>query len=428
MKFSGLGTGSKRLGMRIWTRLSSSVSIGGKSYPTDEWTNVPVQIAALVGRDLHLDRSHPVGILRERIENRLKPLGFTPFNTFKPVVSVHDNFDALSFPADHPGRSRSDTYYINKDTLLRTHTSAHEIECFQTSPTPGYLISADVFRRDSVDKTHYPAFHQMEGARTWSSEDPALIDRLKADLAAIPRPKNFIVEDPNPPFCSRNPKQENQSDEVTKLIGENLKRTIELVMADLFVSHQGEPVKARWIEAYFPWTSPSWEIEIWWQGDWLEMCGCGVVQHQVYKNANMSNNVGWAFGIGLERAAMILFGIPDIRLFWSEAPKFRNQFKPGEITKFEPWSKFPCSHRDLAFWNTTNIHENDLMEIIRSRGGNLIENVALVDEFIHPKTDKKSQCYRINYQSMERTLTNSEINSIQEQVIRDLQATGVEVR
>lgn len=411
-----------------WIRFSSSVSIGGKSYPTDEWTNVPHHIAALVGRDLHLDRSHPVGILRERIENRLKPLGFTPFNTFKPVVSVHDNFDALDFPADHPGRSRSDTYYINKETLLRTHTSAHEIECFKTSPTPGYLISADVFRRDSVDKTHYPAFHQMEGARTWDANDSDLVEQLKAALAAIPRPENFIAEDPNPPFCSRNQKQENQSDEVARLIGENLKRTIELVMADLFVSHQGEPVKARWIEAYFPWTSPSWEIEIWWHGNWLEICGCGVVQHQVYKNANMPDSVGWAFGIGLERAAMILFGIPDIRLFWSQTPKFRSQFKPGEISRFEPWSKFPGSYRDIAFWSTANIHENDLMEIVRNRGGDLIENVALLDEFVHPKTTRKSQCYRINYQSMERTLTNKEINSIQEQVVRDLKATGVEVR
>jgi len=400
--------------------------LGGKSYAEDEWTNVTPAIAQLVGRDLHLNASHPVGILRQRIEERLKPLGFTPFNQFKPVVSVHDNFDALGFPADHPGRSKSDTYYANKDTLLRTHTSAHEIECFQSSPTPGYLISADVYRRDSVDRTHYPAFHQMEGARTWSTAEPDLVGRLRRDLEAIPRPRNFVVEDPHPPFHAGNPKQANQSDEVTELLGQNLKRTVELLMADLFQTD--DVVKARWIEAYFPWTSPSWEIEIWWNGEWLEMCGCGVVQHQVYKNAGMPDNVGWAFGIGLERAAMILFGIPDIRLFWSQHPKFLSQFRPGEISRFEPWSKFPSTSRDVAFWNTTGLHENDVMEIVRNEGGDLVESVSLVDDFTHPKTGKTSLCYRVNYQSMDHTLTSDETNAIQEHIVEALRTRGAEIR
>lgn len=421
-------------GLGMFRRLYSSISIGGKAYPTDAWTNVPAQIADLVGRDLHLKTAHPVGILRKRVEDQLKPLGFTPFNQFKPVVSVHDNFDALGFPEDHPGRSKSDTYYINKDTLLRTHTSAHEIECFKTCDTKGYLISADVFRRDSVDRTHYPAFHQMEGAFTWSTagkSESELVKQLKADLAAIPRPENFVVEDPHPPFHEGNPKQANQSNEVCELVGQHLKRTVELVMADLFTNttKSAEPVKARWIEAYFPWTSPSWEIEIWWQGEWLEMCGCGVVQHQVYKNADMPDNVGWAFGLGLERMAMILFGVPDIRLFWSQHPKFLSQFKENEITPFQPWSKFPATYRDVAFWNNQEepLHENDVMEIVRTNGGDNVESVQLIDEFFNKKTGKTSLCYRVNYQSMERTLTNEEINKVQEKIVDELK-TKVEVR
>ena len=92
-------------------------------------------------------------------------MGYTVYEDFPPIVTKYENFDSLGFPEDHPGRSRSDTYYLNRDHLLRTHTSAHEQQCFTECKTPGYLISADVYRKDEIDRTHYPAFHQLEGAR-----------------------------------------------------------------------------------------------------------------------------------------------------------------------------------------------------------------------------------------------------------------------
>src|SRR5690606_8645557 len=93
----------------------------------------------------------------------------------QPIVSTAQNFDVLGFPADHPGRNRTDTYYVNKSTVLRTHTSAHQHSYFQrmnlneqTKPgEEGYTVIADVYRRDEVDRSHYPVFHQMEGARLW---------------------------------------------------------------------------------------------------------------------------------------------------------------------------------------------------------------------------------------------------------------------
>lgn len=422
----------------------NSVLVGGKEYKTDEWTNIPPAIIDLVGRNLHRQPNHPIGIIRSLIEKRLVPLGFTPYNEFSPIVSKYKNFDSLGFPEDHPGRSKSDTYYINKDTLLRTHTSAHEIECFQTTKTPGYLIAADVYRRDTIDRTHYPAFHQMEGARTWSKTEHGdkLADAIRADLEALPD-SGIQVEDPNPPFHAGNPKEPAHSEEVSTLLGQHLKRTIEIVMGDMFSAAKAaaiangstdpdlhKPLKARWIEAHFPWTSPSWEIEIWWKGEWLEMSGMGVVRQHVYDTAGMSDCVGWAFGIGLERTAMILFGVPDIRLFWSKDPRFLDQFTAGKVTNFEPWSKYPSTSRDVAFWcPEQDVHENDVMEIVRSRGGDLVENVSLVDEFVHPKTNRKSQCYRITYQSMERSLTNDEVNAIQTSVVDDLTSQlGIEVR
>ena len=103
-----------------------------------------------------------------------------------------------------------------------------------------------------------------------------------------------------------------------------------------------EPLKIRWVEAYFPWTSPSWEIEVWWKGEWLECCGCGVVQQQVLLNSNLGEDkISWAFGIGLDRIAMLLFGIPDIRLFWTLDERFHKQFQQGHVSTFVPYSKYP---------------------------------------------------------------------------------------
>lgn len=423
--------------IRLNSTGSKKLPLLGKDYETDDWTNVPESVTQLMGKKLHLNDKHPIGIIRSLIEKRIENLGYTFFNQFEPVVSTYDNFDVLGFPEDHPGRSTTDTYYVNKNTVLRTHTSAHEIEAFRSITTPGYLISADVYRRDTIDKTHYPAFHQMEGARVWD-RSPDVIERIQREIDEMPD-SGIIVEDPSPPFHHEtNPKQDHMTPEEAEVVGNHLKRTLELIMGDIFQNAKEsaikagstdpdlfQPIKARWIEAYFPWTAPSWEIEIWWKGEWLEMCGCGVVRDQVLQTSMPgSEKLSWAFGIGLERAAMILFGIPDIRLFWSQDKRFLDQFIPNTVTTFKPFSKYPGTVRDVAFWlpegNEDVVHENDLMEVIRGVAGDLVENVSLIDEFVHPKTNKKSQCYRINYQSMDRSLTNSEINGLQDRVVEKL--------
>jgi phenylalanyl-tRNA synthetase alpha chain len=405
--------------------------------------------------------------------------GFKNHNDLPPVVTVDQNFNSLGFAADHPGRSKTDTYYVNKDTVLRTHTSAHEVDTFRANLSNGYTISADVYRRDAVDRSHYPVFHQMEGALTWDRNDfasrEALTQQIIADLRNVPK-HDLKVEDPNPAFhAERNPLQtEFHTPAEAEAIATHLKRSLEDMVVTIFseadkaLSAAGndeprEPLKVRWVEAFFPHTSPSWEMEVWWRGDWLEVLGCGVIDQPLLNRAGVSSRVGWAFGIGLERIAMLLFGIPDIRLFWSRDPRFLSQFDAEKpIRRFQPFSKHPSAPRDVAFWLPTSghvvsgtvssttsapssaggqltdsvsakeppvFHENDLMEIVRDVAGDDVEDVVLIDSFKSPKNGKQSLCYRITYRSLERTLTGKEVMDFHDQIGRRLVSSfGVVLR
>lgn len=439
----------------------SHLEIDGKNYGTDAWTNVPSSILAVLPRRLHLQPSHPVSLTRQLIESRFPAPTYTHYNFLPPVVTVDQNFDSLGFPLDHPGRSRTDTYYINKDTVLRTHTSAHELDIFHRDQSDGYTISADVYRRDAVDRSHYPAFHQMEGARMWDRQKVPNNDVAKAvweDLEQLPK-HGLIVEDLNPTVHpERNPLQaEHHGVAEVEAIAAHLKRSLEGVVVELFSKAQEaklatgntgldseESLRVRWVEAYFPWTTPSWELEVFWQGDWLEVLGCGIVKQYLPISAGVPDKLGWAFGIGLERVAMLLYGIPDIRLFWSQDERFLSQFaKDKPMRQFVPFSKYPACYKDVAFWlrsssssaggglrsNAQDFHENDFMEIVRDVAGDTVEDVRLFDEFSHPATGRKSLCYRINYRSLERTLQNKEVNVMHDRLTSQLkERLGVEIR
>jgi len=171
----------------------------------------------------------------------------------------------------------------------------------------------------------------------------------------------------------------------------------------------------RWIDAYFPFTEPSIELEVFFNGEWLEVLGCGVIHDNVMTRGgrNIKSQVGWAFGLGLERWAMKLFDIQDIRLFWSKDPRFLGQFKQGQITKFKPYSKFPTCYKDIAFWVPAGFNENEFFQAVRGISGDLAETVDCIDKFVHPKTGRESQCFRINYRHMDRSLTNEEVDTFQ---------------
>ena len=364
-------------------------------HPTN---NVPPHIAALVGKGLHTKPNHPIGIIRSKIQEYFasQPHDYIIYDAEDPIVTTTQCFDDLRIPPDHPGRSPSDTYYIDDKTLLRTHTSAHQSEHLR-SGADCFLCAGDVYRRDEIDSSHYPAFHQLEGVRLFPKEEMKGAEGLTGE------------EWTSSPEC--------------KAIGDDLKATLEGLMDHLF----GE-TENKWSEDYFPFTTPSYELEIKYEGEWLEVLGCGVVHEEVLQMADRSDRRGWAFGLGLERLAMILFEIPDIRLFWTEDERFTSQFKEGQITKFEPYSKYPPVYKDIAFWIPDDYVENDFFELARGIAGDIVEKMEMVDEFTNPKKGKTSKCYRITYRSMDRSLTNEEVDALQDELREKAEGLGVEVR
>lgn len=407
-----------------------------------------------MGQQLHIQKDHPLSITRSLIERQFTD--FKKYNSLFPVVTTAQNFDSLGFPQDHPGRNKTDTYYVNRDIVLRTHTSAHQADTFRAKESDGWLISADVYRRDTVDRSHYPIFHQMEGALTWDRtvHKDQLAKKIWDDVNLLPK-HDAEVSDPNPFIHpERNPLQPSHYEQEVEAASAHLKKSLESAFAQLFLQARQtaiavgsisdtphEPLKMRWVEAYFPFTSPSWELEVFWQGDWLEVLGCGIIKQELLNNSDCRSRFGWAFGIGIDRIAMLMFNIPDIRLFWSNDNRFLSQFKEGQIIRFVPFSKHPTCYKDVSFWvqgsspagglarTAPAFHENDLMEVVREECGSLVEDVRLIDEFTHPGTGRRSICYRINYRSLERTLTNEETNALHERVRHSLvKRIGVELR
>lgn len=284
--------GLARHGSLFCRRISSlpgdHLTLLGQRYPTDATTNITPAIISKLSLGLHNQPSHPLGILRSLVEAHYPD--FAHLSSLSPLVTPFKNFDELSFPKDHPGRSVSDSYYVNKDLLLRTHTSAHEVEMFRRGETK-WLLTADVYRRDAIDRSHYPVFHQMEGARIFSADEAGMKavaednTRLSHHLAR----SNIVIED-IPHISPSNPAQACHDPRYSELVAENLKLSLNSLLLHLFGGVAGasdeNPLKVRWIEAYFPFTSPSFEVEVFFDGKWLEILGCGVVSQSTLATAS----------------------------------------------------------------------------------------------------------------------------------------------
>lgn len=346
--------------------------------------NVPESVYAKLGAGLHTRPDHPICMIKQAVYDFFDggDFGaFTKLDDLPAIVPATANFDDVLVPADHVSRSPNDTYYVDDETVLRCHTSAHQAATLQKGER-AFLVTGDVYRRDSVDASHYPVFHQMEGVRVYEEGE------WKAAGAASGAAHAEA----------------------------NLKAALEGLAARLF----GAGAETRWVDAYFPFTEPSFELEVLFRGEWLEVLGCGVVQPAILDRAGVARGAAaWAFGLGLERLAMVLFGIPDIRLFWTDDARFTKQFRAGDLTtRFSPYSKFPPCFKDVSFWQADGgeLTENDVCEVVRSLAGDLAEAVTLVDAFTHPKTGRISHCYRVAYRSMDRSLEDGEINELQEGV------------
>ena len=324
---------------------------------TDQ-SNIPQTINDKRCVKLHNKKYNPICLIKERIYYYFENSNFQKFDDLHEVVTVENNFDLLLIPTDHPSRSKSDTYYVNNNEVLRTHTSAHQNELLSNGETR-FLVTGDVYRKDEIDRFHYPVFHQMEGV--------------------------CVVENDIDPE-------------------KDLKNTLSKLVEFLFPNKQ-----YRFNSDYFPFTNPSYEIEVLFGEKWVEILGCGVVQSKILEHNNI-NKKAWAFGLGLERLAMILYSIPDIRLFWTNDEKFLSQFENhnclDNITFIE-YSKIPSITMDISFWlssDDVSVHDdkkiiwkkqNDFMDIVRTCMDTNIEKVELVDEFYHPKKQQYSHCWRM---------------------------------
>src|SRR5437588_3594843 len=232
---------------------------------------------------------HLITQIRREVEDIFLGLGYEVFDD-REVETVEDNFTALNFPAWHPARSPRDSFYLNGDVLLRTETSPSQIHVMRRQKPPIYMVSiCRVYRRDTIDATHYPIFHQFEGLA---------VDR------------GITLAD--------------------------LKGTLLHVMRQLY----GPERRGRFRTRYFPFTEPSMEPDVScltcggegcptcrWSG-WLEMGGSGVVDPAVleYCGIDPEEYSGFAFGMGLERTAQLRHGVPDIRYLWEGDLRFTRQF------------------------------------------------------------------------------------------------------
>jgi len=389
------------------------VNVLNNHYIADDFTNVTDRILSHLKRNLHLQKNHPLNLVHQRIVNyfyktfinaRKNPI-FSVYDNLPPVVTINQNFDSLLIPKDHVSRSKSDCYYVNRDHLLRAHMTAHQSELLLAGLN-NFLMAGDVYRRDEIDRTHYPVFHQLDAVRLKTRDEMFPNDDQLQIFEEGDNTDNFKGQE----------KQACHTLESMKLMEHELKSTLEGLAKYLFGN-----VEYRWVDTYFPFTQPSWELEVFYEGSWMELLGCGIMRQPILTNSGVTDKIGWAFGIGLERVAMCLYKIPDIRLFWSQDSGFLNQFVTSDVNKpitYKPVSQYPQCKNDVSFWlpKDSNYSSNDFYDLVRSEGGDLVEQVTIVDNFTHPKTKRTSHCYRIVYRHMEKTLTQDEVNLIHKKI------------
>ena len=330
--------------------------------------------------DLSRTKESPLAAIIERVKQIPSLKGFDDIK-IPNIVSTHVLFDLFNMPPEHPARSKSDSYYVNDEHVLITHDTVmwyfylnHPTikKKIETSEDLKVLCYAKVYRKDEIDRKHMNVFHQFGGL--------------------------YLVPD----------------DKKTLTIAD-LKNVLTQIVQTIF----GKDIKFRFNKDDFPYTDPSLEMEIEINGQWIEMLGCGMARKSVLANFGLSGYHGWAFGFGLERMAIVSMQLPDIRLLWSEDERVKKQLKLGQ--KFIPVSKYPPITRDISFVVDKNFIPNNYFDLIRDIGGNLVEEVKLIDKYEDAEKfgqDKVSYTYHIIYRSNEKTLVQKEIDLLQDKLYK----------
>lgn len=237
---------------------------------------------SMPGRQINRGGVHPVTRTMQRIIDLFTQVGFEVC-TGPEIEDDFHNFEALNFPAHHPARAMHDTFYFPDGHLLRTHTSPVQIRAMKTMKPPIKIIAPGKVYRSDSDQTHTPMFHQVEG----------------------------LVIGENITFAS-------------------LKGTLSQFVNAFFE----DDLQIRLRPSYFPFTEPSAEVDVEWKkadgtSSWLEVLGCGMVHPNVLRSGGINPDVytGFAFGLGVERFAMLRYGVQDLRNFFENDMGFLNQFQ-----------------------------------------------------------------------------------------------------
>lgn len=349
--------------------------------------NISSNIFNKIGKSLYKDRNHPICIVKEKVFEYFEDLAIIEIES--PYVPIEYNFDRLRVPKNHPSRSYTDTYYQDDKTCLRTHMTCYLYPLGHSTSGESklkYITCGDVYRKDAIDATHFPVFHQIDAF--------------------------CIVDD-----------------------GVDIKKHLREKLIGLVKHLFGDSIEYQLLEdfdhkdVYFPFTVDSLEISVKFimengEDKHLEILGAGTVHPDIMNDLGLPNKKAWAFGLGLERLAMVMFNIPDIRLFWSSDLRFTNQFAAGKISKFKSYSKYEASYKDISFYINEKFSYNDFCSIARNEDiNNIIESITLIDKF--ENKGRLSHCYRIMYRSMDTTLRNTDINKIQkairEKLVKELE-------
>lgn len=325
----------------------------------------------------------PDSPLCEMVSRTLQTKSLVDFDviTIPEIVPTHVTFDLFNMPVGHPARSKSDTYYVNDEYILRTHDTVMwyyylnhpSIKARIAEQQPlGVICYGKIYRKDEIDRRHMNVFHQLGGL--------------------------YLVPD-------------NQR----RTSIDDLKNVLTEIAQNIF----GATVKNRFNEDNFPYTDPSLEMEIEINGRWIEMLGCGLPRSSVLANFGLTGYNGWAFGFGLERLAIVSMQLPDIRLVWSQDERVKQQLKLGN--PYKEVSKYPLITRDISFVVSRDFIPNNYFDLIQDIGRDLIEEVKLTDKYENAEKfglDKTSYTYRIVYRSNERTLTSKEVDAIQSEIYK----------
>lgn len=295
------------------------------TYDTDDWTNISARFEPFVGADLFKKWNHPLRLAQEEIVSLLKKQNpdlpvLKNLNPIEPNTSIEKD---------------SNTFYVNRNLILRTHTVNRTVQLLKSHND--FVMVVDLYRKCQMDAMHFPAFHRVNFVRTFVSNAQREITHLKDEQ------QTFLIE-----------------------------------MARHLI---GSDVQYRWTDANSATTKPSWMFEIYHQNEWQRISRGGLIRNEIFEKSERPDSVGWEIAINLDRLAMTLYNIFDIRQLWNASPNFLRQFEPKTI----------LSKKDQT---TSNPEINAKLQTVAEKSAKR-PNIVVAETF-DPKLKKRHEM-RISY-------------------------------